>query len=999
MKKLFLFRFLFTCLCLANAMRIYAQDTALCVPQVWGIVFGKAETTNDFLIYDACIPEFDSSLIFVVGKSQNADAFGMKRSEDSYFHEKDERTDAFLACFSTRGQLLWNTYLPAPDSNYLNAFASCVKAFENTILVAVNSYRINISPDQTRQNFPLAKGNLCLFEFSQSGNLVRSATFTLGVNNTSTGVISDFTYLPRIFGIDKTSDSTFLLTGHGLSTPGRGGFHGMSSFCSFPLRADWQTSQLVSLSRNSSSGYGTGAVEYWLSPNSIFSASFVRSVDPRPVMFCGLSSFSSSRLYKTGSESAGPQIQAIAPDPFPIATFSFPQGHNRQQRPLFVEHWNSYARYRSGKDYFYMRPISTMRYDGMDDGMYTGAYAFSGSVQNTCDIDDYILVEGIHCQNYQSEFFKSNESTYRPYSHDTVNPIPTSPGRFQTRKSGYTAVPFLLLYNQDLFSKEDSVLPAPEWGGFLNADWLYHDLFLRCDLATPENYYLPAGPLLLTSGKRFFVIGNAKTIGQDNLRGSFQCDEIQAETHHQGFLSGFRVGCPPALAHFLVPDKFCPGDSTELSVGTDYEGYLFVFADSLLQSGAISVSADSSQAWAKQEGSYHAFLTSRIEGCADARTDTVTVRPFDMEWEGNYFLPRDSILCAHLDLDLQLPEDADDFHCFWLDRDSIVLPFGEDTTRFTISGMRGTDGLGANTDTRNPRFFQLALFHKHCPAVFFDTLLVYDQVKPTFELPFHDTVICLDEPVILDSLNPLVYKPFYSFEWNNGKSGSDFSFSETGAYMLRFSIREDFAFCGYDTASDSVYVVWSDPALTLISIPEDTTFCENNSIELNASVPFSSTRYSWQEGNLEDLFSPTEDSSLFTTPFIEVDKDASYGLFLLDTLGCLNSRQVNLREEDCRPKLEIPNVFTPNGDGVNDVWKFTELSKCFQVDILVVDRKGSHVLHEKVRSAEDFSWNGCFKNGSRKMPDGPYFYVVTYKDAYGKNKVQSGSVTILGTAE
>ncbi|MCM1169448.1 MAG: gliding motility-associated C-terminal domain-containing protein [Bacteroides sp.] len=116
-------------------------------------------------------------------------------------------------------------------------------------------------------------------------------------------------------------------------------------------------------------------------------------------------------------------------------------------------------------------------------------------------------------------------------------------------------------------------------------------------------------------------------------------------------------------------------------------------------------------------------------------------------------------------------------------------------------------------------------------------------------------------------------------------------------------------------------------------------------------------------------------------------------------MGCVNTRQVNVTEEDCKPQLSIPNVFTPNGDGVNDVLKFRQIEKCFDVDILIVDRKGSHVLHEKVRDPDDFSWNGCYKNGSRKLPDGPYFYMVSYKDAYGKKKVQSGSITILGTAE
>lgn len=38
-------------------------------------------------------------------------------------------------------------------------------------------------------------------------------------------------------------------------------------------------------------------------------------------------------------------------------------------------------------------------------------------------------------------------------------------------------------------------------------------------------------------------------------------------------------------------------------------------------------------------------------------------------------------------------------------------------------------------------------------------------------------------------------------------------------------------------------------------------------------------------------------------------------------------------------------------------------------------------------------------NGGRKRPDSAYFYPVSYRNAYGKKKYQSGSITILGSTE
>ncbi|MDE6694585.1 MAG: hypothetical protein K2J57_01980, partial [Bacteroidales bacterium] len=154
----------------------------------------------------------------------------------------------------------------------------------------------------------------------------------------------------------------------------------------------------------------------------------------------------------------------------------------------------------------------------------------------------------------------------------------------------------------------------------------------------------------------------------------------------------------------------------------------------------------------------------------------------------NIFLPQSEILCAHQDIDLFVPPAADAYRCYWLDRDSIELPYGHDTARYTVQGMRGRDGFGAGTDTREPRFFQLRLDHKICGISFFDTLLIYDQVKPAFTLFCHDTLICRNEPVELDSLNPLVYRPFYTFEWNDGKRGSDYTFTDSGLYVLKFFV-------------------------------------------------------------------------------------------------------------------------------------------------------------------------------------------------------------------
>ncbi|MDE7338461.1 MAG: hypothetical protein K2M92_04140, partial [Bacteroidales bacterium] len=286
---------------------------------------------------------------------------------------------------------------------------------------------------------------------------------------------------------------------------------------------------------------------------------------------------------------------------------------------------------------------------------------------------------------------------------------------------------------------------------------------------------------------------------------------------------------------------------------------------------------------------------AEVDGCTarDTLIFSVASLPDD---SANLFLPQSEILCAHQDIDLFVPAAAEAYRCFWLDCDSIELPYGHDTVRFTVQGMRGIDGYGAGTDTREPRFFQLRLDHKVCGVSFFDTLLVYDQVKPYFELPVHDTLICRNEPVELDSLTPHVYRPFYTFEWNDGKRGSNYTFTDSGTYILRFFVNKDFNFCGYDTASDTIRVLWVDPALTDIFLPSDTTFCKDLSVTLDVRVPYPSTLYSWQEGPMPDPgeeFEEEQDSIEFTQPVRIIKEEGTYNVLLLDSMGCRNRKEIN----------------------------------------------------------------------------------------------------------
>lgn len=94
---------------------------------------------------------------------------------------------------------------------------------------------------------------------------------------------------------------------------------------------------------------------------------------------------------------------------------------------------------------------------------------------------------------------------------------------------------------------------------------------------------------------------------------------------------------------------------------------------------------------------------------------------------------------------------------------------------------------------------------------------------------------------------------------------------------------------------------------------------------------------------------------------------------------------------------QLPNVFTPNGDGINDVFepKVTGLSLVSGAKTVIFNRWGN-ILHD----TEDplIQWDGKSKQTKMDCPPGTYFYVtdITYIGATGKESLHlQGSITVV----
>lgn len=92
--------------------------------------------------------------------------------------------------------------------------------------------------------------------------------------------------------------------------------------------------------------------------------------------------------------------------------------------------------------------------------------------------------------------------------------------------------------------------------------------------------------------------------------------------------------------------------------------------------------------------------------------------------------------------------------------------------------------------------------------------------------------------------------------------------------------------------------------------------------------------------------------------------------------GCEDSTKMFEGIEVVKSQLEIPNVFTPNGDNMHDIWVFKHQS-IKNCKITVVSRTGKVVYKQKIEDIYSWEgWSGTMHNSDREAPVGQYYYIV-----------------------
>lgn len=222
------------------------------------------------------------------------------------------------------------------------------------------------------------------------------------------------------------------------------------------------------------------------------------------------------------------------------------------------------------------------------------------------------------------------------------------------------------------------------------------------------------------------------------------------------------------------------------------------------------------------------------------------------------------------------------------------------------------------------------------------TLVVNKFDPPNFQ---DETVsLCLGDTLIL-----AVSTGFSSYLWNTGATTNNISVTSAGNYSVTVT---DVNGC---EKIKNFTVIASGIATITGAIIND---FEGN----NNSVLIEYTGIGDYEFSLDGFY--FQDNSLFTgiAPGI-------YLSYARDKNGC------GLSTPFVVYVLDYPRYFTPNGDGINDVWKIKNLDLFSNAVILIFDRYGKLI---KQLNTANSSWNGTF-NGS-ELPADDYWFHLNFQD-------------------
>lgn len=253
---------------------------------------------------------------------------------------------------------------------------------------------------------------------------------------------------------------------------------------------------------------------------------------------------------------------------------------------------------------------------------------------------------------------------------------------------------------------------------------------------------------------------------------------------------------------------------------------------------------------------------------------------------------------------------------------------------------------------------------------------------PQLRLPSHDTTICLADSIDLNVFSePLGLA--YTYNWSPATNlrtdfeGNNRFFGDVGDYKYVITATTPVAFC---SNKDSMYIHVVPPFVFESVTPKDTVIKYGDKIRLSSE----SEAIYWIWDPITFL-----DDPMTRQPWATPLQDMNYEVVGINKYGCRDTAEIHIGVE-YDPKTGMPNAFSPNGDGLNDVFRIGNIQYEKMTLFRVYNRYGQCVYDGKDPAK---GWDGTFNN--KPAPADAYYYHIKLTLPGGKQVEYKGDVTLI----